>query len=720
MHEQGNPLDAVPQTLRQAKRWLRWRLALNPAGKLTKQPDRSTRSAELSDFQEVATLGADSEQGIGFALTDGFDIPTTTGQPARVYAFDLDGCRDPQTGAIEPWAHELQRLTNRSYTEVTPSGCGLRIWVAVRNPPATVARPKVKIQAPRAPNVPETKPVEFQLFGYGVPQYVTVTGAQLPGSQTHIETIDSLDPIAEQYGMQVSDSNPMPVLERGRGQPPDPSHIRAEILANDDGQAMIDGDWRKVLGDTDGDSSASAAFYRVAQVTLRAAQGHVAEALAFILAETAWGRGEIEDSADPSRYGRASWVAAELARIASKAGLHSNPFDDGQDFSEWEPPPKAEKPPQEGLLEPLQEFLATESNDVFLVYGVLPSQGLAQFFGDPGGGKTPFALSLAVHVAGGLPNWFGHEVDLHGPVVYMIGEDRAGIRRRMKAELEMHELPDTIPLHVTKRPGDLSDPGDTQLWIDQINAIGDRPKLLIVDTQSRNFGKGNENATEDMNVFVHHVQAVADLLGCLVLLVHHTGHKEKDRARGSMVLHGALDACYRVQRRGKLSVTATSTKAKNWADPEPLRGRLQVSQVGTDRKNRPVTAVALIDKEPDAKSVLVQIASENPTEPGPGQVYSAAEERQKRICQAVHQLDGEPVSLRKLSEVAGVGRTSLARELGEMTHLVLARQKAGGGPNPKRGGPNPGGGGPNVGRSVYLLTDEGLKLGGPNLDHFLT
>jgi putative DNA primase/helicase len=41
---------------------------------------------------------------------------------------DLDGCRDPQTGVIEPWALEVVRLLD-SYTEVSPSGRGLHIWV---------------------------------------------------------------------------------------------------------------------------------------------------------------------------------------------------------------------------------------------------------------------------------------------------------------------------------------------------------------------------------------------------------------------------------------------------------------------------------------------------------------------------------------------------------------------------------------------------------------
>jgi primase-polymerase (primpol)-like protein len=39
---------------------------------------------------------------------------------------DLDGCRNPQTGYIEPWALEIVRRLN-SYTEISRSGTGLHI-----------------------------------------------------------------------------------------------------------------------------------------------------------------------------------------------------------------------------------------------------------------------------------------------------------------------------------------------------------------------------------------------------------------------------------------------------------------------------------------------------------------------------------------------------------------------------------------------------------------
>jgi hypothetical protein len=53
--------------------------------------------------------------GIGFVLTN-----------TEIVAFDLDKCRNPDTGELKPWAQQLLEKSN-SYAEVTPSKTGIRI-----------------------------------------------------------------------------------------------------------------------------------------------------------------------------------------------------------------------------------------------------------------------------------------------------------------------------------------------------------------------------------------------------------------------------------------------------------------------------------------------------------------------------------------------------------------------------------------------------------------
>jgi primase-polymerase (primpol)-like protein len=46
----------------------------------------------------------------------------------HIVGIDLDHCRDPKTGKIEPWAQDIIETVD-SYTELSPSGTGIRIFV---------------------------------------------------------------------------------------------------------------------------------------------------------------------------------------------------------------------------------------------------------------------------------------------------------------------------------------------------------------------------------------------------------------------------------------------------------------------------------------------------------------------------------------------------------------------------------------------------------------
>ena len=100
----------------------------------------------------------------------------------------MDGCRCPLTGAIVPWAESMVDEFGRSYTEVTPSGAGLRLWLLVRNPPMGIPKIAVPVDAP--PGV-DKKP-EIQTFGCGPACFVTVTANRLPGTGM-IEVVDDLE-----------------------------------------------------------------------------------------------------------------------------------------------------------------------------------------------------------------------------------------------------------------------------------------------------------------------------------------------------------------------------------------------------------------------------------------------------------------------------------------------------------------------------------------------
>jgi putative DNA primase/helicase len=94
--------------------------------------------------------------GLGFVFTE---------QDPYV-GVDLDGCRNPKTSTLEPWARQIMTVL-RSYTEISPSGTGLHIYV------------KGRLSGPGQ----NKKPIEV----YDRKAYFTVTGDRFPGALATIE-----------------------------------------------------------------------------------------------------------------------------------------------------------------------------------------------------------------------------------------------------------------------------------------------------------------------------------------------------------------------------------------------------------------------------------------------------------------------------------------------------------------------------------------------------
>lgn len=114
-----DPMPLVPTFLKNNHRWVRWQMEGG-----TKVPYRvdgrkaaSTLQADWTDYRTAVTGATiDCNGGVGFVVGDG------------IVGFDLDGCRDKKTGDITEWAMRVVEELD-AYTEITPSGEGLRVWV---------------------------------------------------------------------------------------------------------------------------------------------------------------------------------------------------------------------------------------------------------------------------------------------------------------------------------------------------------------------------------------------------------------------------------------------------------------------------------------------------------------------------------------------------------------------------------------------------------------
>ena len=150
--------------------WVAWRYKDVTAADGTKKKTKPPVNPKIgggASHSDPATWGTYAQArvfamsrkmaGVGFVLTDddGF-----TG-------VDLDKCRNPETGELEPWAAEIVALAE-TYTEVSPSGAGLRL----------IVRGKVEATV-------KCDPAHVEI--YKSQRYLTVTGNHVEGTPTSIE-----------------------------------------------------------------------------------------------------------------------------------------------------------------------------------------------------------------------------------------------------------------------------------------------------------------------------------------------------------------------------------------------------------------------------------------------------------------------------------------------------------------------------------------------------
>lgn len=215
----------------------------------------------------------------------------------------------------------------------------------------------------------------------------------------------------------------------------------------------------------------------------------------------------------------------------------------------------------------------------WLVRDLLERDTLAMIFGDPKSGKSFIAVDIACCIASGL-DFHGRRVRMPGHVVYLAGEGQAGLTKRLHAWCDWRKVnPADIPINVSDGPASILDPDALQDVIHAVDHAAKEdgpPSLVVVDTLARNFGPGDESSNRDMNQFIQGLDRIRTEYNCGLLVIHHPGHGNKDRARGAMALPGALDALYRVDKDALGTVRFEPQFMKDAAPPEPLAFTLRV------------------------------------------------------------------------------------------------------------------------------------------------
>ena len=193
----------------------------------------------------------------------------------------------------------------------------------------------------------------------------------------------------------------------------------------------------------------------------------------------------------------------------------------------------------------------------WLIQGLAPVGGVAGILAEPKSTKSWLALELAASVACGVDALGKFKVPRAVPAAYFFAEDMGpAIRNRLRAfaagrGMRPEDLSANLHVQPRGRHLDLTKDEDVARVIASCRMIGNIG-LLVLDPL-RDIHTGKENESDDMSLVFSRLKLIGTLLGCTVLVVHHSKrHNDKNGpqndnrpgsdARGSSSIEGSLDA----------------------------------------------------------------------------------------------------------------------------------------------------------------------------------
>lgn len=558
--------DGIPQALREQKRWAPWRAVWNAKRqKYDKVPHRadapnygiSTAKPELWATFDAALAACQGHPnlfaGIGYVMTG----------PHGVVGTDLDNCVD--RGVIAPWAAEVVAQL-ASYTEISPSGNGLRILSFG------------ELSADW--NNHETG---IEIYGGNEARFLTVTGEHLAGTPDMVCAVPTgvLEGLESRYAKErrkaeVIDLNMPDVVD----------DLLLPSLANLDLPYSVT-DFLET-GTHKGDRSLALFGAAVALYSSGLADDEVFS----ILAQN---EHAMEIALDHRRQDHDRALLYLWREHCCKGKARSSPrptADEFDDVSGGSPaaydlsPVKRER----FQVQSAAEF-AHRTPQRWIIKGILPGAGLCVVYGDSGSGKTFFALDVTGAVARGI-EWRGKKVR-QGRVVYVVAEGAGGFRDRMDAYAQFHGIDlASFDIGVIADSPNLMEKADVKDLLLALAAHG-KADIIVIDTLAQSMPGGNENAGEDMGRVLAHCKALHRVTGALVMLIHHSGKDAARGARGWSGLRAAADVQIEVVRSGDDRAAVIDKQKDGGGEGDEYGFKLQTVTIGEDEDGDAITSCVL-------------------------------------------------------------------------------------------------------------------------------
>lgn len=555
VYEPGN----IPDELKAMARWSPWRAVWNPRrGKYDKIPGHSRSTAKpetwlsFEDAERQFQADRAAFTGVGFVVT---------GLPEFTF-IDIDECID-EAGAFSARAIEIIAAV-ASYTEISPSGRGLRI--IARGP---------------APEDWNNHDLGVEVYaGHGA-RFLTITG-DICGDSLGVHEITEATQ-AELRSRYGKSSAPKLTVIPG-GVPPMPE-VWPEIVLPDISTLDLPADTRAFLleGLDEGDGSAALHLAGVRLYSLGLPDQMVLSLLASSYAMDVAMRHRGDNELRAQQY---LWVE-HCVKAKGKATTHA---EIDAMFDDLGPPP-GENPgvePRIGAAPKAERFRIETAPEFFvrrkstwLCKGIVPHATLGVIYGASGSGKTFVAFDLIATLTLGR-DWRGHRTPRPIAPLWIAAEGVEDMRKRGLAYCQHVGIaPELFNMRFVGDAPNFLEEIDVKALLAQIKKQGSGFDVIIIDTLAQVMPGGNENSGEDMGKVLGYCKAISRATGAMVILIHHSGKDESKGARGWSGLRAASDFEIEVIRADDDRV-ATVTKMKGGVDGAEYGFELLTVVVGQD------------------------------------------------------------------------------------------------------------------------------------------
>ena len=610
-------VDGIPASMMAAARWAPWRAEWNPKKqKYTKVPHRadrpeyglSNRSPRgwVSFHRAVATYlqNPDKFAGIGYLIT-GEKVAGTAADvfaPAELTGIDLDHCRDPATGAIADWAAEIIAKLD-SYTEVSPSGTGLRVMVRASLESDTINHQQ-----------------GIEIYGGTQARFVTITGQRVAGSRAEVRDAPAgvLAALAAKYqrtrtkaevedlhlppllsAMDLPDLEDLdlpPKVRNFLSDGPDPGADRSGALFYTSMELARAGCTREQI------LSILEANEHAMEIALDHRRQDYDKALRYLWKDhcgagsnraTELAKLEMDefDTLGTAEHAPAKPESADVPDdLADLLGAPSSPIDDFEDLGPAEGVTGRDLSPQrvaKFAVSAAGEF-ADGPPQQWVIKGVLPKAQIGMIYGESTAGKSFVAMDMLGSIARGVA-WRGLRTK-PGRVVLVVAEGLSGARGRLRAYAQHHDVDlNSIPFGIIGDVPALMALEDTRALANQVQAWGGAD-IIVLDTLAQVSAGANENSGEDMGKVLKSCRVLHKMTKAMILLVHHAGKDITRGARGWSGLKAAMDVEIEVTRNKLTGRAINLGKMKDGDDSKAMGFKLNVVQIGVDEDGDPITS----------------------------------------------------------------------------------------------------------------------------------